>query len=92
MTAATPTTPPVAEPPKPPAAEANGQLIVALATVTGLVGLGIGCIVAAIILKSAEAWVAAGSIIGILGNSLTAPSGIGSVIRAGIAAKTDVSS
>jgi hypothetical protein len=68
----------------PPAAETNGQLIVALAIVAALTVIGIGLLVVGV--KSGN-WVAisgaVGTIIGALATALNAPTGIASVLRAG---------
>ena len=72
---------------KPPAAEANGQLIVALAIVVGLVLIAIGIMVDMIITKDTTMGVALGTTVGILGTALNAPTGIGNVIKQ---AKKDV--
>ena len=71
----TSTTPEVA----PPAAEANGQLIVALAIVVGLV------IVAVLLAWQGKNDTAVGAIIGALATALNAPTGIGNVLRATVA-------
>lgn len=74
--------PPTASPP--PAAEANGQLIVALTTVLILGALGGGLI--ALGLKTEGAAIL-GSIVGALANSLNSPTGVGNVIRTAVATK-----
>lgn len=61
---------------KPPAAEANGQLIVALAIVLGLVA------VALLLAHAGKNDTAVGAIIGALATALNAPTGIGNVLRA----------
>ena len=71
----TSTTPEVA----PPAAEANGQLIVALVIVVGLV------IVGAMLVHQGKNDTAVGAIIGALATALNAPTGIGNVLRATVA-------
>lgn len=66
-----------------PAADANGQLIVSMAIVTILGALGIGLVISAVITKDwTQAGVGLGTIIGVLGNALTAPTGIANVLRA----------
>lgn len=68
--------------PKPPAADTNGQLIVALTTVLIMGTIALGMIVVLFHDKdNKEAWIGLGTTVGVLGNSLTAPSGVGSVIR-----------
>lgn len=65
--------------------ESSNQLIVALAIVAALVVLGAGAVIAGIV---SGQWTALGvgtilgTIIGILGNALNAPSGIGKVLTA----------
>lgn len=77
----TPPVAPVAAPP--PAADANGQLIVALAIVIVLGLLGGGLVIAGVLDKTSWAALAGiiGTIAGALAQALTAPSGIGNVIR-----------
>jgi multisubunit Na+/H+ antiporter MnhG subunit len=63
-------------------ADKNGQLIVSSAIVGVLGTLGMGLIVSAVLMKDwTQAGIAIGTIVGALGNALTAPSGIGNVIR-----------
>lgn len=69
---------PVTPTPKPPAADANGQLIVSLAIVLVLGALGGGLILVGM---KAEGYAVLGTIVGALANSLTAPTGIGNVLR-----------
>lgn len=69
---------PAVDLPKPPAADANGQLIVSLATVIILGALGGGLILAGM---KTEGAAILGSIVGALANSLNSPTGIGNVIR-----------
>lgn len=78
-----PNTPPAADPPKVPAAEANGQLIVSLAIVTAMVVIAVGLIVAGAMVKDGT-YVTAGvfTIIGALATALNAPSGTSTAIRA----------
>lgn len=72
-----------------PAAEANGQLIVSLAIVIGLVLLGAGLIVAGCVTKDhGLAWGGVGTIIGALATALNAPSGVTSTVRAAMIGKT----
>lgn len=62
--------------------ESGSQAWVALSIVVALLTLGIGCLVVSVIEKSivGAALTVVGTIVGILGNALQAPSGIGSVI------------
>ena len=69
-------------------AEANGQLIVALAIVGILALLGVGLLVAGVMTGKWDVLAGGiGTIIGALGTALNAPSGIGSVLRANSAGK-----
>jgi hypothetical protein len=74
---------------KQPAAEANGQLIVALAIVLGLVTIEIGLVVAGYL---SGQWAILGGpigvVIGALATALNAPTGIGNVLRASKAPTT----
>lgn len=80
-------------PPDPPAvavpkADANGQLIVALAIVAVLGLLGLALIVAALVTQDwSSAPAIIGTIVGALATALNAPSGIGNVLRASAAAQ-----
>jgi hypothetical protein len=68
-----------------PAAEANGQLITAVAIVGGLVAITLGLIVAGCLTGQ---WAILGGLIGTgvgaLATALNAPTGIGNVIRAAV--------
>lgn len=77
---------PTVTPPAPPAAEANGQLIVSLATVVILGALGGGLMVGGL---KTEGAAILGSIVGALANSLNSPTGIGNVIRGAVTPKKD---
>lgn len=79
---------PAAQAANPPAAEANGQLIVALTTVLILGGLGGLLMVGGL---KTEGAAILGSIVGALANSLNSPTGIGNVIRGAVVAKKDPS-
>jgi hypothetical protein len=71
-----------------PAAERNGQLIVSLAIVGVLGLLGGGLIWAGWAMRDKSlASVGVATIIGALSNALTAPSGIGNVIRTAVGPK-----
>lgn len=65
-----------------PPRDSTGQMVVSIIIVLGLVILGIGCLYAAVIDKTnaAVAFTVVGTVAGVLGNSLTPPSGISSVI------------
>lgn len=69
-----------------PAADRNGQLIVSCSTVgvLGLLGVGLLVVIYQQAGLAASGFVAFGTIIGILGNSLNSPSGIGNVIRSAV--------
>lgn len=77
------TSAPSAGAPPVPAAEANGQLIVSLTIVVILGLMGLGLIVSGVITRE---WGVLGggigTVIGALANALTAPTGIGNVLRA----------
>lgn len=67
---------------KPPAADANGQLIVSLAIVGAMTIMGVGLLVAGLISDKWEILgTGVGTLIGALANALTAPSGISNVVR-----------
>lgn len=75
----------MSEPAKPPipAAETNGQLIVALAIVAVLGVLAVALVAAAAITGKWDALgIPVGTVIGALATALNAPSGIGNVLRA----------
>lgn len=86
----------MSEPPTPEAvadkssaADVNGQLIAALTTLIILGIIGIGLVVVGWALRDfKEVGIPLGVVVGALANSLTSPTGIGNVIRAGISAKT----
>lgn len=84
MTDLPPVVAPVAAPdPKPPAAETNGQLIVALLIVVMLGILGTFMVIAGAITHEWPVLTGGiGTIIGILGTALNTPTGIGNVLRA----------
>lgn len=70
--------------PKPPAADVNGQLIVSVVIVLVLGLLGGGLLLVGYELKDLDkATVGVATIIGALANSLTAPTGVANVLRAG---------
>ena len=78
---------PTAGPPL-PAAETNGQLIVALAIVGILAVLGVSLVVAGVMTGKWDVLAGGiGTVIGALSTALNAPSGIGSVLRANSAGK-----
>lgn len=69
--------------PKIPAAETNGQLIVALAIVVVLCILAAALVVAGVMTGKWDVLAAPiGTVIGALATALNAPSGIGNVLRA----------
>lgn len=74
-----PAAPAAADPAPIPPADANGQLIVSLAIVVILGGIGVGLIFTGL---KTEGAAILGSIVGALANALTAPTGIGNVLRA----------
>lgn len=79
-----PDTPPAPPAARPPAADVNGQLIASTFIVAVLGILGVGLLISACITKDwTQAGVALGAVIGSLGNALTAPTGVGNVLRAG---------
>lgn len=80
------TTPPKLTPDPADAPESKNQFVVALSIVTGLVVLGLGMIIAALCNPTVGTAIgigtALGTILGILGNALNTPSGIGKVLNA----------
>lgn len=68
---------------RPPAAEANGQLIVALAIVVTMGVLGLALVIAGCVTKQwAVAMGGIGPIVGSLATALNAPTGIANAVRA----------
>lgn len=73
-----------------PQTESSNQLIVALAIVAVLGLIGVGLIIGGIVNNSwAAVGTGIGAVVGALSNALSAPSGIGSVIKASKAPPTD---